>query len=372
MTEIAIVGAGPYGLSIAAHLRKHGIPFRIFGHPMDSWRAHMPKGMLLKSDGFASDIYDPDRSFTLREYCAGRQIDYADTGLPVSRETFTDYGVAFQQRLVPELEEKNVVGIEQVAGEFRLRLDDGETLESQRVILAVGITHFEHTPTSISQLPPQFLSHSFRHHDLESFRGRRVVVLGGGSSAIDLAGLLKEAGSDVQLVARRPSLRFHSEPHPGKPTPWWRRMRHPQSGLGPGWRSRFFANSPELFYYLPERLRLEAVRKSLGPSAGWFAKKKMENVPVWLGVTVQSADVAGGEVRLRLLAANGSQRELLTEHIIAATGYKVDMARLTFLSAGIRSALKTVDGTPILSPAFESSLPGLYFVGIAAAKIGRA
>ena len=67
MIETAIVGAGPYGLSIAAHFRSRGIPFRIFGRPMDSWLAHMPKGMMLKSDGFASNIYDPDGLIYLKE-----------------------------------------------------------------------------------------------------------------------------------------------------------------------------------------------------------------------------------------------------------------------------------------------------------------
>lgn len=60
MTRVAIIGAGPYGLSIAAHLRAYGIPFRIFGAPLDSWRRHMPVGMMLKSDGFASSLSAPD------------------------------------------------------------------------------------------------------------------------------------------------------------------------------------------------------------------------------------------------------------------------------------------------------------------------
>jgi cation diffusion facilitator CzcD-associated flavoprotein CzcO len=58
MIETAIIGAGPYGLSIAAHFRSRGISFRVFGRPMDSWLRHMPKGMHLKSDGFASNLSD--------------------------------------------------------------------------------------------------------------------------------------------------------------------------------------------------------------------------------------------------------------------------------------------------------------------------
>src|ERR1700719_1501399 len=98
MLNVAVIGAGPYGLSVAAHLRYHNVSFRIFGRLMDSWRAHMPKGMMLKSDGFASNIYDPGGSFTLRHFCAERGIEYSDTGIPVRLETFTTYGMAFKDR----------------------------------------------------------------------------------------------------------------------------------------------------------------------------------------------------------------------------------------------------------------------------------
>ena len=146
MPGTAIIGTGPYGLSIAAHFRRHGIPFRIFGRPMDSWLNHMPKGMLLKSDGFASNLYDPESEYTLGHFCAERGIEYADTGIPVRLDTFNAYGLAFQSRMVPELEDKLVVGVDQVAQGFSLRLEDGETVAAQQVVLAVGITHFEHIP----------------------------------------------------------------------------------------------------------------------------------------------------------------------------------------------------------------------------------
>lgn len=369
MIETAIIGAGPYGLSIAAHFRSRGIPFRIFGRPMDSWVAHMPKGMMLKSDGFASDIYDPGGKFTLRQFCAERQIEYGDMGIPVRLATFGDYGLAFQDRMVPELEDKVVVHIERLAKGFLLRLDDGEEFQARRVVLAVGITHFEHVPANLAHLPTEFVSHSYRHHDLTRFKGRSVVVIGAGSSAIDLAALLRDVDADVQLVARASSLKFHSAPVPGKRRSWWQRMRHPDSGLGPGMRSRFFANAPGWFHYLPESLRLYLVRKTLGPSAGWFVKDKViGRVPLVLGYTAEQAEIQDGKVRLRLRGLDGSKRQILTDHVIAATGYKVDVDRLAFLSSGIRSKLKCLNGTPVLAPTFESSVPGLYFAGIAAAN----
>jgi thioredoxin reductase len=368
MIDTVIIGAGPYGLSVAAHLRHQGIPFRIFGRPMDSWLQHMPKGMMLKSDGFASDIYDPEQAFTLRQFCAESGIKYADTGVPVQLETFGAYGLAFRDRMVPELEDKMVANVDGSPGGFVVRLEDGEAIQARRVVLAIGITHFEYIPESLAQLPPEFLSHSARHREVEPFRGRSVIVIGGGASALDLAGLLQEAGAQVQLVTRRSELKFHSQPT-GKPRSWWQQIRHPQSGLGPGMRSRFFADAPAAFYYLPEGLRLEIVRKTLGPSGGWFIRDKViGKVPLHLACTPQGADVQNGKVRLSIQAADGSKREVVAEHIIAATGYRVDLERLTFVSPEIRSKIRTVGGAPVLSTGFESSVPGLYFAGVAAAN----
>lgn len=368
MINVAIVGAGPYGLSIAAHFRHRGVPFRIFGRPMDSWLSHMPQGMMLKSDGFASNIYDPDSEFTLRRFCTERGIEYSDTGLPVRLETFAEYGLAFRERMVPELEDKLVVRLDYTPGGFALRLDNGETLTARRVVLAVGITNFACVPHALTQLPPEFLSHSFCHHQLEKFRGRSVAVIGGGASALDLAALLDDAGAQVQLISRRCSLKFHSMPT-GKPRSLWRRIRRPQSGLGPGLRSWFFSNAPAVVHFLPERLRLHLVRTTLGPSGGWFVKQKViGEVPLLLGHTPYTADIQNGRLRLRLLAEDGTKRDVFTEHIIAATGYKVALERLAFLSPQIRSKLETADGAPVLSSSFESSVPGLYFVGLAAAN----
>jgi thioredoxin reductase len=368
MLNTAIIGAGPYGLSVAAHLRRREVPFRIFGRPMDSWLAHMPKGMMLKSDGFASNIYDPESAFTLGQFCAEQGIEYADSGVPVRLETFSAYGLAFRDRMVPELEDKLVTSVTRMPGGFVLQLEDGETLRARNVVLAVGITHFDHIPENLAHLPAEFLSHSARHPEVQPFRGREVVVIGGGSSALDLAGLLKEVGAHVELISRRGELKFHSQPT-GKPRTRWQQMRHPQSGLGPGIRSRFFANSPMAFHYLPERLRMEAVARTLGPSGGWFIRDKViGKVPLHLGCTPQGAQVRNGRVHLNVRFADGSAGEIVTEHIIAATGYKVDLGRLKFLDPEIRSKLKALNGAPVLSSTFESSMPGLYFAGVAAAN----
>lgn len=368
MLDVAIVGAGPYGLSVAAHLRRAGVPFRIFGRPMDSWLAHMPKGMRLKSDGFASTIDDPDQKFTLKHFCEERGIEYSDTGIPVKLDTFVAFGLAFKERMLPQLENKLVTGIEQLPDGFQITLDDNEKVKARRVVLAVGITHFAYLPPSLAQLPSKFVTHSFQHYDLEPFKGKRVVVVGGGASATELAGLLHEAGSDVQLVSRRAKLEFHSKPNPNQRRSWWQQIRHPQSGLGPGLRSWFFSTLPNWFHRFPARKRLKIVRTHLGPSGGWFVKDMViGKVPLVLGYTPESAEVDGDRVRLHLSAADGSRREIETDHIIGATGYYVDVEKLGFVAPTLRAKVKTLEGSPVLSRDFESSVPGLYFVGVAAA-----
>jgi thioredoxin reductase len=252
---------------------------------------------------------------------------------------------------------------------FVLQVAGGETVATRRVILAVGISHFEYIPENLTHLSPEFLSHSYQHKDLESFRGRSVIVIGAGASAIDLAGLLRDGGADVQLTARPSELRFHTNPKDQKPRTWWDNIRHPSSGLGPGVRSRLFSDAPNLFYFLPESLRLKIVRTTLGPSAGWFARDKvMGRVPLVLGFTPQGAKVQNGKVHLQLRGNDGAIREIVSDHVIAATGYKVSMERLKFLSADLRSNIRTVSGSPVLKSNFESSVPGLYFAGLATAN----
>lgn len=367
MLNIAIIGAGPYGLSIAATLARKGVPFRIFGRPMDTWINHMPKGMLLKSDGFASNLEDGRRGYTLEAFCREKGISYGDTQVPIAIETFSSYGLAFRDRLVPELDERNVLFVERTANGFRLTLEGGETVEARKVVLAVGVTHFEHLPESLRDLPAEYVSHSARHTDPSLLKGRSVAVVGAGASALDLAALMHEAGVNVELVARAEQLKFHSKAV-GKRT-FWQKVRRPPSGLGPGWKSRFFANHPNLFHYLPEGLRLLAVRRVLGPSGGVYIRDKVLGVvPLHLGCRIDAARVENDKVVLDLVSTKGDRKTMAFDRVVAATGYKVDVERLQLLSADLRSQIKTVEGTPILSSSFESSVPDLYIVGLAAAN----
>jgi thioredoxin reductase len=367
MVDVAIIGAGPYGLSIAAHLHAIGVNYRIFGSPMSTWLTQMPRGMRLKSEGFASSLSDPNSTFPLSEFCKESGLPYANLGMPVPLETFTAYGLEFQKRFVPNLESKLVLSVRRSPDGFQIRPEGDEIVSARRVIMAVGISHFGYVPSVLSELSEEFVTHSSCHHRFEHFRGKQVAVVGAGASAVDVAALLHQAGAAVQLIARKPVIRFH-DPPTGKPRTLAQRIKYPLTGVGSGWKLLFYCKAPHLFHLLPEQLRFALVRKTLGPAPGWFVKNEVVgHVPFHLGSEIQSAKIENGRVALELTSARGTER-LVVDHVIAATGYRVNLNRLQFLDPELLGALKTAERTPVLSLNFESSVPGLFFVGTSAAN----
>ena len=367
-TDVAVVGAGPYGLSIAANLRARGVAFRIFGRPMQTWMTQMPKGMHLKSEGFASSIDDPDSSFTLAHYCKEKNLPYAHTGNPVPLETFIAYGLEFQRRFVPDLEDNAVASVQRLPEGFHVGLADGKSLLARRVVVAAGISHFAYLPPELSSLPEEFVTHSSRHATLDHFAGRDVIVLGAGASAVDVAALLHQTGARVQLVARRAKVRFH-DPPTGASSNLLEQIRNPMTGIGPGWKLFFYANAPHWFRHLPLATRLRIVKVTLGPAPGWFVKEQVVGkFPFHLGATIKRASVQNGRLNVLLTDSSGGSRTIEADHLIAGTGYRVDLRRLGFLDSETLSKIDSVENTPKLSSMFESSVPGLYFVGACSAN----
>lgn len=365
--DVAIVGAGPYGLSLAAHLRARGTGFRQFGLPMNLWRAAMPVGMYLKSQGFASNLSDPRGTHTLRAFCAETARPYADYGLPVSLDTFLAYGLWFREAHSPDLEEVLVTDVSRRDGHYRLDLSDGGTAHARSVVVAAGVEHFARVPDELAGLPPTACSHASAHTDLGAFRGRRVVVLGAGQSALETAALLRENGADAKLVARTTRVRWNGRPLPPD-RPLLRRLREPEAGLGSGWGTWFYSNHPELFRRLPETTRVFRARTALGPAgASWLRERVEGRVPMLTGRRVSWVKEIDGEVRLGLVTGTGDPQELAADHVIAATGYRPDARRLSFLGAELRSRLRMLDGTIEVDRDFQSSLPGLYVIGPAVA-----
>jgi thioredoxin reductase len=365
--DIVIIGAGPYGLSLAAHLRNRGRNMRIFGSPMRSWSHHMPQGMHLKSEGFASDLYDPERKFTLKAYSAERALPYADIGLPVPIETFIAYGLEFQRRYVPEVENIAITSLTRSAEHFELTTSAGELIRARQVVVAAGIVNFAFLPPVLAALPGPLVSHSSQHSDLSGFKGRTVAVLGAGASAVDVAALLVQAGAAVELIARRQSIQFHDPPN--EPRPLLQRLKSPRSGLGIGWRSRMCTDIPLVFHALPESMRIKVVARHLGPAPCWFVRDAVaDRVPMHLGVTLAGAHARGERACLLLRRDGQDDRQVEADHVIAATGYRPAVSRLSFIHESVQSRIRTAGEAPVLNRHFESSVSGLFFVGAAAAN----
>ncbi|MBV2355050.1 NAD(P)-binding domain-containing protein [Streptomyces sp. J2-1] len=367
---VAVIGAGPYGLSTAAHLRVRGIPVRIFGEPMTAWRDHMPAGMLLKSTPAASDLDCPQPGHTLADYCdaAGiRRLVTDEDIVPV--ETFTAYGDWFQRSLLPELERVRVVSVERDgSGGFALKLDSGEEFTARAVVVATGLTGFAHLPPELAGAVPDgpsatgVLSHSSQWHDLGRFAGRDLIVVGAGQSALETAVLAAEGGARVRVVSRgRGRVAF------GAP-PWEQPRLRPESPFGRAWSLWALSYYPQPYRFLPEPVRHTLVRRVLGPLGAWWLRERFAGrVEVREVERVLGAEAADSGPVLTVRGHDGRTERLDADHVVAATGYRVDVAALDFLGPGLRARLATGRGAPRLGPGYVSSLPGLYFTGLPAA-----
>lgn len=365
--DVAVVGAGPYGLSLAAHLRAAGVQFRHFGLPMRPWQAAMPRGMFLKSQGFASNLSDPAGTHTLENFCKATGRPYASYGRPVPLDTFVGYGRWFQAELAPDLEEKLVTDIARRDDGFELTLATSETVRARQVVVAAGVEHFAYVPEPLASLPSSVCTHSSAHADLGVFRGQEVIVVGAGQSALESAALLHENGASVQLVARKASLSWNGEPL-ALDRPLRQRLTEPEAGLGSGWNTWFYSNHPALFRHLPRATRVHRARTALGPAGACWLRGRVEGqFPIHTGQAVQAARVRDGSVRVGLTTAAGSGSQLAADHVIAATGYRTDLTRLPFLGAELRADCKTLAGTSVVGRDYQSSIRGLYFIGPAVA-----
>ena len=268
--DTAIIGAGPYGLSVAAHLRVAGVPHEIFGEPLESWQDFMPQGMVLKSEPFASNLWDPARRFSYEKYFAEKGIAYRRMNDPIPVERFLDYGHWFRRHAVGEVRRVKVRRVARVDGAFSLQLEDGTVTTARRVVLAIGHMGFRHVPDELQCLPEGMCLHSTALHDLRQFAGRDVTVIGAGASAIESLALLHVAGASTRLVARRKQIQWN----PLTPEPnLIERLRTPLGGIGPGWRGWAVSELPFLYRRVFKAAKRHRIfLTTWGPAGAWWLR----------------------------------------------------------------------------------------------------
>lgn len=375
--DLVVVGAGPYGLSVAAHAAARGLSVRVFGRVMDSWN-RMPPGMLLKSEPWASDLSDPAGLYGLAAYAAIRGVR-AEHGVPLPVAFFASYGEWFARQALPDpVDRRTVTAVDaRPDGRFAVTTEDGEVFGARTVALAVGVMPFMDVPAELRHLAsPELVTHSSDHTDFARFAGRDVTVVGAGQAALETAVLLTEAGARARVVARAGRLTWNTVP-PSLHRTRWDAARAPHTGLGCGWRNLLYARTPGLFRRLPDATRERLFGTALGPAGAWWLRRRFEAVAdVRLGRRIVAAEAVGAaRVRLTLSAGAGSGRPdadggepgtVETDHVVAATGFTPRLDRVDLLSEELRDELRTLDGlgAPEAGPYFESSHPGLFLAGL--------
>jgi len=354
--DVVILGAGPYGLAAGAHLRNiQGLDVRVFGEPMEFWKAHMPEGMLLRSPWAASHISDPGTALTMDAF--GNELGIRiPTPIPLDR--FVEYGLWFQRQAVPEIDRRRIFRIERDSPGFRVTLNDGEQLQSRRVVIAGGIASFARRPQPFEGLPSELATHVSDQRDIRRFVGKRVAIIGAGQSALESAALIHEAGGEVEVIVRAPNVHWLG----------WRarlqklgpiaKLLYSPFDIGPAGVSRIVA-VPDSVKYFPRSVQDAFRRRALRPAGARWLAHRFTSIPISTGRFVESAVPAGGRLRLRL--NDGSSREV--DHALLGTGYRVDVTRYPFLAPELSAGLAQVNGFPKLTAGFESSVPNLHFLG---------
>ncbi len=355
---IVVIGAGPYGLSVAAHLLGRGLPVAIFGKPLQLWRDHMPKGMLLRSYWWAVNLSDPQKKYTIAQYLQSHNQNAPD---PLPVETFIDYGLWFQKHAVPNVDETYVSCIERKDRQYEVTLADGRVIQSPVVVMAAGLAYHTYRPPEYSHMPVELVSHTSDHCTFDGFTGKRVVILGGGQSALEIAALLHEHGAVVDIVARRNVVWLTRDSLENRTI--IKQIRYPKAGISPGWFNWGLENLPYAFQRLPRETKdkLLRTRGRYGPAgAHWLYPRVVGKVRLRESQQVEKMKEVDDGVALTL----STGEKLKADHVVLGTGYRINIWNLPMLHPSLVSSIQTYQDAPLLNHRFESSVPGLYFVGI--------
>lgn len=352
-TEILIVGAGPFGLSIAAQATHDGIDHLIVGKPMEFWRQNMPKGMFLRS---ACDWHlDPQNVDTIESYLQSQGKTPRDVE-PLSLDFYLSYCDWFQQQKRIQPLPVYIHKLARTNDRFVATTVNGDLINARRIVLAPGFKHFRYIPPELkAKLPAHSYQHTCDFIDFSNARNRRYLIIGGRQSAFEWAALLLEAGADAVHISHR-----HATPEFDVAEWDWINELVDSTVDNPSWFRRLSqAEKDDISHrmWAEGRLKLEP----------WLAPRiKDDRVKLWPHTELASCDQQdNGE--LSVILTNGESFEV--DHVVLATGYKVDVAQLPVLANGnLLEQLETRNGFPVLDDHFETSIPGLFITSMPAGQ----
>jgi len=358
--DVVIVGAGPYGLSIAAHLLAKGLNVAIFGKPLELWREHMPRGMNLRSHWWATNLSDPKQHYTFKRFLKLKGYSQEH---PTPMAHFIEYATWFQQNVVPNVDETYVASIERNNGLYTVNLEDGRVVRTPSVVMAIGVYYFANKPTEYDVLPPELVSHSFEYANFERFKGKHVLIVGAGQSGVENAALAYEEGVEVSLLARRPILWL--APDRTDERTLKQKIQAPNAGIAPGWANWALEAFPYLFYRLSQPAKDKYLRTHYNAAASdWLFDRTKDKVHIYEQRTVTQLEPKDGGCDVTL--SDGERFHV--DHIMLATGYVVNVKKMTMLAPALLEQLREDNGIPQLNSWFETNMPGLYFVGLSSIR----
>lgn len=347
---LIVVGAGPYGLAVAAYARRVGIETIVLGEPMSFWRDHMPRGMLLRSG--VDWHLDAVGVHTMEAYLAERGVQPVDVD-PIPVELFVDYADWFQARSGVEVRPDMAAGVKRCGDGFTVDLVGGGRLSGDSVVVAPGISHFAAIPRQVvAQLPPDRYSHTCFLTEFDRARDARTLIIGGRQSAFEWAALLADGGVEaVHVVYRHATPAFAtSDWHfvdsmieqtisvPG----WFRRLSKEERAVV---SNRFWAEGRlKLEPWLPPRMPANVVHR--------HPRSEVRSC----------TELSSGEIRVVLSTGD----TLTVDHVVLATGYRANVGAVPYLTdlADVRIS----EGFPELDEYMQSSIPGLFFTGFVATR----
>ncbi|MDQ6418362.1 NAD(P)-binding domain-containing protein [Paenibacillus sp. LHD-117] len=339
MLDVIIIGAGPYGISVAAHAAARNLSYKLLGYPMDFWRNQMPQNMFIRTPHDLVSFSDPEGRFTIQNFSFETNIKLES---PLPRSVFVQYAFWFAEKTSVEFTPELATSIRRNGDSYAVSTEGGQQLAAKHVVIATGIKDFQYVPSVFEGLPLKFVSHTLGYTSFEQFRGKDIIIVGSGQSAWEAAALLYEAKTNVQLIYRSKAPVYGGN----------RTQEVILRGVG------------NIFYKLPRLLKkkLLQVGSATVPIAHFLRPYVEGKVPQIGNASIDKAFVTDNKLHLQL--SNGNVAA--ADHVIVASGFKIDLERLAFLDNSMKSDIVREEGYnqfPKLNRHFESNLKGLYFAG---------